>query len=200
VAAISNQDQVEATRLLELRGDRVSPQQRLPTGSMLFPDLVWARWAWQQAVRPHRFVRRSRFWRIRADSRHTRNAIPAGSFSENGRPTNGGMAHSLEQDYLDAADLFQRSECERPPVLAMQKELGSESRYPLQRAGKSAGAGFSILATMAASWLHSRPDPSPIVALATDESRLRVGMSGATRVREYSMTCRPSSSRCSITK
>lgn len=112
MAAISDQDHVEATRLLERRGDRVSREQRLPTGSMLFPDLVWAHWAWQQAVRPHRFVRRRRFWRVRGDSRQTRYVVSAGNFGENGRPTNGGVTHVLEQDYLDATDLFQRSEGE----------------------------------------------------------------------------------------
>src|SRR5262249_1523316 len=50
------------------------------------------------------------FWRIRTDGRRARKAVPARSFSENGRPTNGGMTHPLEQDYLDAADLFQRTE------------------------------------------------------------------------------------------
>jgi hypothetical protein len=169
MAAISNQEQAEATRLLERRGDRVSPKQRLPTGSMLFPDLVWAHWAWQQAVRPHRFVRRSRFWRIRADNRQTRQVIPTGSFSENGGPTNGRMARTLEQEYLDAADLFQRSEgeilkaywcaTEASAVVLTEKTQADSGPRSLRRS--------SVRIHRATDWVTSdAPDIANLLALA----------------------------------
>jgi hypothetical protein len=50
------------------------------TGSMLFPDLVWAHWEWQRRVRPHTFARPGRARRLLTRAR------------TNGRPSHDGTA------------------------------------------------------------------------------------------------------------
>src|SRR5215218_3036659 len=82
------------------------------TGSMLFPDLVWAHWVWQCRARPRNFERNGRARRL------------LGGFARrNGRPqrrklavANGAVAvpqaelKRLEDAYEREAEAFQRSE------------------------------------------------------------------------------------------
>lgn len=85
--------------------------ERALTGSMLFPDLVWAHWAWQCRVRPHAFARPGRARRLLARARL------------NGRPSQDGnpVAPSaellteltrLKQEYDREAAAFQNAEGE----------------------------------------------------------------------------------------
>jgi hypothetical protein len=62
--------------------------ERPLTGSMLFPDLVWAHWAWQSRVRPHTFARPGRARRLLARARL------------NGRPSQNGKAAVLSAESL----------------------------------------------------------------------------------------------------
>jgi hypothetical protein len=100
-----------------------APQQdeaaasRLSTGSLLFPDLVWAHYAWQSRVRPHQFhpvelVTRRGLARILFRSRplSPASAEPA---ANGGRPPGDGSEADLEtlkQDYETALLEFQGTE------------------------------------------------------------------------------------------
>ena len=88
---------------------REEPDQERPfTGSLLFPELVWAHWAWQTQTRPHEFPIR---WRARQ--------MLSRAARLNGRPSrarNHEEDHScpdletLEKSYHDLAVSFQCSE------------------------------------------------------------------------------------------
>jgi hypothetical protein len=87
------------------------PPGRSLTGSMLFPDLVWAHWAWQSRVRPHTFVPRGRARRFLARAR------PNGRASQNGAvlprsPASPDELARLKQDYDSEAAAFQEAEGE----------------------------------------------------------------------------------------
>jgi hypothetical protein len=86
------------------------PPGRSLTGSMLFPDLVWAHWAWQSNVRPHSFEPRGRARRFLARAR------PNGRGSQNGvlvrSPASPDEIAQLKQDYDSEAAAFQEAEGE----------------------------------------------------------------------------------------
>jgi hypothetical protein len=79
------------------------------TGSMLFPDLVWAHWSWQQAVRPHEFRSPRRLRTLLRGSDRRRSLRDA---SSNGRPgpLSDEEVEQLRQDYLASVAEFQAAE------------------------------------------------------------------------------------------
>lgn len=82
------------------------------TGSILFPDLVWAHWAWQRQARPHDFPPRGRTRRLFV--RTTRlNGRPSPA-SKNGRTTSSPSADgsALREQFYKALDEFQNVEGE----------------------------------------------------------------------------------------
>lgn len=87
---------------------------RPQTGSMLFPDLVWAHWAWQSQVRPHSFARpglarrlRLLLWAARSNGRPPQNGTSTALSGE----ALGELA-VLKQQYDDEAACFQDAEGE----------------------------------------------------------------------------------------
>jgi hypothetical protein len=82
---------------------------RLLTGSILFPDLVWAHWAWQSATHPYRFphpgwVRRLSSGAARLNGRGRQANKASGS-----TPPFHTAAPTLKEDYERALASFQQS-------------------------------------------------------------------------------------------
>ena len=94
-----------------------APTGRLGTGSLLFPDLVWAHYAWQSRVRPHQFhpvelITRRGLRRIFFRSRPISPAPPEAATNGGGPAGDGSDAdlETLKQDYETALLEFQGTE------------------------------------------------------------------------------------------
>jgi hypothetical protein len=83
-------------------------QQDAGTGSILFPNLVWAHWEWQTRSRPYsfpphpRWLRPVRGLKARLNGRPAQNGTPSAPTAED--------IAKLEQAYLDAAAKFEQAE------------------------------------------------------------------------------------------
>ena len=90
-------------------GEPSGPPAPSLTGSLLFPDLVWAHWSWQQAVRPHEFRSRRRLRTLLRGPNRRRSVRNA---SSNGRPqpASDEEVEQLKQDYLASVAEFQDAE------------------------------------------------------------------------------------------
>jgi len=84
------------------------------TGSMLFPDLVWAHWVWQCRTRPHTFVRprRATRWLISAARVNGRPSLRRNAARTNAETLPDADLSTLEKEYEGEADAFQSSEGE----------------------------------------------------------------------------------------
>jgi hypothetical protein len=87
------------------------PADRPLTGSMLFPDLVWAHWEWQSRVRPHTFERPGRARRFLARARLNGRALQNGSVGVLGADSPAELAR-LKGEYDHEARAFQKAEGE----------------------------------------------------------------------------------------
>jgi hypothetical protein len=81
------------------------------TGAMLFPNLVWAHWAWQSWTRPHDFPPRGRARRILLSATRL-NGRPPPSRKDGAESAYDADLKTLEQEYHDLVVSFQRSEGE----------------------------------------------------------------------------------------
>lgn len=80
---------------------------------MLFPDLVWAHWAWQSRARPHVFARPGRAHRLLATVGRLNGRPPRGGAARNGAETlPEADLSALEAEYDREAKAFQSSEGE----------------------------------------------------------------------------------------
>ncbi len=80
---------------------------------MLFPDLVWAHWAWQCRARPHTFARPGRARRFLARAARL-----------NGRPSRGGNAAKNGAETLREADLSTLKDAYEREAKAFQRSEG----------------------------------------------------------------------------
>jgi hypothetical protein len=90
---------------------RVSSTDRPITGAMLFPDLVWAHWAWQSLVRPHGFPRPWRARRILASAARLNGRPPRRKKNNAGAASETDLA-TFEREYKELLDCFQSTEGE----------------------------------------------------------------------------------------
>jgi hypothetical protein len=87
-----------------------SATDRLVTGSVLFPDLVWAHWAWQSAAHGYGFLRHPRWvrrlspWRASLNGRAPIFTRPTGAGPGSHTDTS-----ALKKEYEDALARFQHS-------------------------------------------------------------------------------------------
>lgn len=89
------------------RKHRERSVDRPRTGSLLFPDVVWAHWVWQTESRPHPFASARGFRQWLRDAGHRNERLTA--HNKNGRGQRGDLG-ALKQDYEEALDKFQNSE------------------------------------------------------------------------------------------
>jgi hypothetical protein len=100
-----------ATVRTQPQASRNDASERPLTGSIFFPDLVWAHWMWQCRVRPHVFVRPGRARRLLATVARLNGHPPRGGAARNGAEAlpQADVA-ALEAEYDREAEAFQRSE------------------------------------------------------------------------------------------
>jgi len=79
------------------------------TGSMLFPELVWAHWEWQIAAHPHTFCRPGRARRLVARAARLNGRHPQPNKSQLNQPPVIDL-EALEARYQDEAAAFETSE------------------------------------------------------------------------------------------
>jgi hypothetical protein len=86
-----------------------SASDRVVTGSVLFPDLVWAHWAWQSAAHPYRY--RHRGWVRRFSSRKARlnGRGPQVTKPSGAGPRSQTDTSTLKEEYERALACFQQS-------------------------------------------------------------------------------------------
>jgi hypothetical protein len=88
---------------------RVTTAARPLTGSMLFPDLVWAHWEWQRAAHPHTFRGAGRARRLLARAARLNGRRTQRNQSHLNQPSEGEL-QALFARYESEAAAFQSSE------------------------------------------------------------------------------------------
>jgi hypothetical protein len=79
------------------------------TGSIIFPDLVWAHYAWQSRIRPHEFIRRGWVRWLLAIPPLLNGRPPWGEKNGKGKPPDLDVS-KLEEEYIKAVRNFECSE------------------------------------------------------------------------------------------
>ena len=86
-----------------------SATDRLVAGSVLFPDLVWAHWAWQSAAHPHRFPHRGWVRRLSSRAARLNGRARHGNKANDAAPPPHTDASTLKEEYDHALASFQES-------------------------------------------------------------------------------------------